>query len=302
LLREGRPRVGFVGAGRTGRALATALAAAGYAVNAVTSRSGGPADALAAALEGCRAVPTPQEVADACDLVLITTPDGAIREVAESVAWRPGQAAVHVSGCETRATLAAAAARGAATGSLHPLQTFTAHGAPPDLRGVVFAVEAEGELRETLLAMVGRLGGAALELRAEEKALYHAAAVFASNYAVTLVKLATDLWLRFGWERPAALRALLPLLKGTVANLEEAGLPVALTGPIARGDIETVGRHLEALAEAAPELLPAYRELGRQTLPLALRAGGLAEERAAALRALLDGESAPFETEGVAQR
>jgi predicted short-subunit dehydrogenase-like oxidoreductase (DUF2520 family) len=294
--------VGFVGVGRTGRALATALADAGYAVKVVTSRSGGPADALAAALAGCRAVETPQEVADACDLVFITTPDSAIREVAESVGWRPGQAAVHASGCETRAALAAAAARGAATGSLHPLQTFTAHGAPPDLRGVVFAVEAEGELRETLLAMVGRLGGAALELRAEEKALYHAAAVFASNYAVTLMKLAADLWLRFGWEWPAALRALLPLLKGTVANLEEAGLPAALTGPIARGDIETVGRHLEALAEAAPELLPAYRELGRQTLPLALRAGGLAEERAAALRALLDGESAPFETRGVAQR
>src|SRR6185295_18651492 len=94
-------------------------------------------------------------------------------------------------------------------------------------------------------------------------------------------------WLRLGWERPAALQAVLPLLKGAVANLENLGLPAALTGPIARGDVETVRRHLDALAAASPETLPAYLEMALQTIPVALARGGLSESAAAELRSLI---------------
>lgn len=283
-----KPKLGFIGAGRVGNALARCLAAAGYDIVAVANRTSSAAETLAAAVPGCSVLPTPQAVAYRCDLVFITTPDDAIETVVDSIAWRPGSAVVHTSGAKSTDILSAAKAQGAETGSLHPLQTFAdAEQALANLPGSVFAVEAEEGLRQQLLAIVADLGGVAIELRPEEKALYHAAAVLVSNYTVTLMKLATDLWLRFGWERPAAVKALLPLLRGTVSNIAALGLPAALTGPVARGDVETIERHLAALAEAAPDVLPAYKELALLTLPVALAKGTLSDDDAASLRALL---------------
>ena len=98
------------------------------------------------------------------------------------------------------------------------------------------------------------------------------------NYLVTLVKLATDLWDSFGIPREQAIQALLPLLKGTINNIENLGVPNALTGPIARGDIGTVQIHLNTLKETAPAILPAYCELGLQTIPVALAKGKINEQ------------------------
>jgi predicted short-subunit dehydrogenase-like oxidoreductase (DUF2520 family) len=136
--------------------------------------------------------------------------------------------------------------------------------------------------------MVHALRGTPLELGAEDKALYHASAVFASNYLVTLAHLASSLWARFGWEQDAALSALLPLMRGAMSNLEALGLPAALTGPVARGDVETVQRHLDALGEM-PGVLEVYRTLALQTEPVALAKGGLSDEVAGELQALLAG-------------
>ncbi len=213
--------------------------------------------------------------------------------------WRASQAVVHTSGALSTDVLESAARQGAAVGSLHPLQTFAGdeddHG---KLRGSVFGVEAEGDLRETLLEIVQDLGGTAIELRGEDKVLYHAAAVLVSNYTVTLMKLATDLWLRLGWERPAAVNALLPLLQGTVDNLARSGVPAALTGPIARGDVETVERHLEALSKAAPDIVAAYRELAIQAIPVALAGGTLSNSDALLLRGLLEAKPDTATSEG----
>ena len=284
-------RIGFIGAGRAGTALAMGLAAASYEVVAVASRSPDSAQALAAQLPGAVAQESPQAVVDGCDLVFITTPDDAIGAVAKALVWRQGIGVVHTSGGESRDVLEPAAAAGAETGSLHPLQTFAGRDANvPDFRGVTFAVEAEGRLHGWLLAIVSALGGETIQLSAADKALYHAGAVLVSNYVVTLTKLATDLWLRFGCERPQALRALLPLLGGTVANLKDLGVPAALTGPVARGDVATVRRHLDALADTT--LLGAYRALAIETIPVALAKGDLDESAAAELRRLLAGQSA----------
>jgi predicted short-subunit dehydrogenase-like oxidoreductase (DUF2520 family) len=286
---DSRPRVGFIGAGRVATALAEGLSTARYPVVAVAGRSLSSAEALARRLPSCRACDSPQEVVDAAGLVFITTPDEAVHAVCESLTWREGVSVVHTSGVETREALSSAERQGAATASFHPLQTFASvDGAASKLPGTVFGVEAEGPLRERLFAIASDLGGAAITLSAEDKALYHAAAVMASNYVVTLAKLSTDLWLRLGYVRPAALQALLPLLRGAVDNLEALGLPAALTGPIARGDVETVRRHLAALSQAAPELLPTYRDLALQTLPVALAKGGLADGPARQLRSLLE--------------
>jgi predicted short-subunit dehydrogenase-like oxidoreductase (DUF2520 family) len=126
-----------------------------------------------------------------------------------------------------------------------------------------------------------------IELKASDKVVYHAAAVIASNYLVTLVKLADDLWETFGIPREQATQALLPLLKGTLNNIENVGIPQALTGPIARGDIDTVKKHLTALQKEAPDALSTYCELGLQTIPIAQAKGKIDEEKADDLRAVL---------------
>lgn len=285
-------KVGFVGAGAAGGALARALAAAGVPVVAVTGKGPERAHTLAAAIPECAAVPTAQDVADRADLVVLAVPDRAIAEVCASVRWRADAAVVHCSGAHSLDVLEPARAAGALVGGCHPLQTLT--GAPEDaarLAGSVFGIEAEEPLRGMLADLVERIGGRPVFLSARDKALYHASAVLISNYTVTLAATAAGLWEAFGVDRRDGLRALLPLLQGTVANLEQHGVPNALTGPIARGDAGTLERHLNALADYRPDLLPLYRELGRHTVPLARERdpGGAADRMADALLALLDG-------------
>ncbi len=283
-------RLGFVGAGRAGTALARGLAAAGWPVVAVSSRTRAHAAALAARLPSATVAANAQAVADAADLVFLTVPDTAIGAVAASVAWRPSQAVIHVSGVESLAPLAAPARQGALVGSLHPLQTFAA--VPPDdplapFAGITCALEGDAALLPDLEAMAAALGARAQALPPETKLLYHTAAVLASNYLVTLLHLAAELWAAFGVPEREATAALLPLVRGAVDNVAEHGAIDALTGPIARGDVATVAKHLQALAAARPEALAAYRALGRATLALARLRGDLDPAAAAALEALL---------------
>jgi predicted short-subunit dehydrogenase-like oxidoreductase (DUF2520 family) len=284
-----RPRLGFVGAGVVGTALAKALARAGYPVAAVTSRSPKRRSALAAALPNARAVEAPQGVADAVDLVFLTVPDGAIASVDASIDWREGSCAVHCSGVATHELLESARSRGAEVGVFHPLQTFASvDQAEKNLPGSPFGVEASSDELLTILSeMAKSLGGTPLVILGD-KAIYHASAVIASNYLVTLLDVAAGLWESLGLSREEGLKALLPLVRGTIENLESIGLPNALTGPIARGDVGTVERHLCALREVAPDVLPVYKELARRAIPIAREKGGLGREAADRLRTILD--------------
>ncbi len=280
--------IGFIGIGKVAATLAVALSRAGYRITAVASRSFSSAQNLAALLEGCKAYENKQAVADACDLVFITTPDDAIPEVAAELRWRPDQAVVHCSGADSSATLSAASDQGAAAGVFHPLQSFA--GGSDDtsrLKGITFSIEAAEPLLSRLKDMAEALGGRWVVLSAEDKVLYHAAAVIACNYMVTLVSLATGLWSKFGVDGKDATAALLPLMKGTLANIENVGLPDCLTGPIARGDTGTVIKHLKAIHTRAPEIEAAYRTLGLATIPVALSKGRLGEDRAGQISAAL---------------
>jgi predicted short-subunit dehydrogenase-like oxidoreductase (DUF2520 family) len=284
-----KPKLGFIGAGKVGTALALALNAASYPVVAVASRSFVSAEKLAGRLGQARAYAEAQNVVDAADIVFLTTPDDAIQATASALTWRQGVAVVHASGSASREALAAAAGAGADTGSLHPLQAFAdADVAVAHLPGSVFGVEAEGALKQALRDMVESLQGRAVELSSEDKALYHASAAYAASYVVTLLKLATDIWAtNFKWDRADSLRALLPALRGTVDNLETLGIPAALTGPIARGDTGTVGRNISAVRERAPEQAAIYEALALQAIPIGLEKGGLELSAAGDLRALL---------------
>lgn len=304
-----RLRVGVIGAGAVGSALLAALSARGAAAGlepvAIASRTLAHAQAAAASVPGCEALDALDTLAARCDLIFIATSDDAIRTVAEGIAWRRGQAVVHLSGAQGVAPLAAAAARGALVAALHPLMTFPrlTPATEPDtgqtlarFAGTTWALECEdAALAARLGAFVAALAGRVIRLSAADRAPYHLSGVLASNYLVTLAGAATDLWTGWGVGRDEALRALLPLLRATVENLETVGLPAALTGPIARGDVGAVRIHeawLRAYADASPERGPALREayeaLARLTLPLAREKGSLSAAAEAALRRALD--------------
>jgi predicted short-subunit dehydrogenase-like oxidoreductase (DUF2520 family) len=282
------PTIGFIGAGTTGTALAVRLAQHGYPVTAVASRSLTSAEKLAARISGCKVYSGAQEVADVAQLVFITTPDDTISKVAAEVRWHDGQSVVHCSGAHSVDVLEPAKQRGAKTGCFHPLQTFASvDQAIDNIPGSSCAIEAEEPLASILKDMATALEGDWVILKAGDKVLYHAAAVIACNYLVTLVKLATDLWQTFEVPPAQATKALMPLLRGTLSNIENVGLPNCLTGPIARGDLGTISRHLESLSKQAPSLLGIYKELGRQTVPIALAKGKIDSQRAEELNTLL---------------
>jgi predicted short-subunit dehydrogenase-like oxidoreductase (DUF2520 family) len=281
-------KTGFIGAGTTGTALAVRLSQKGCPVVAVSSRTLSSAQKLAGLVPHCQVCHTAQELADTADLVFITTPDDIIAQVCSQVQWHEGQSVVHCSGAHSVDILEPAKKLGAAVGSFHPLQTFAdVDQAIENLPGSTFALEAEEPLLSMLKELTSLLNGSWVELKPEDKVLYHAAAVFACNYLVTLVKLALDLWLDFGVPAKKATRALLPLLTGTINNIDSIGLPDCLTGPVARGDSGTIERHLRALETRSPSLLTTYQELGLQTIPIALAKGQINEQKAEEMKALL---------------
>jgi predicted short-subunit dehydrogenase-like oxidoreductase (DUF2520 family) len=281
-------KLSFIGAGKVGAALAVLLSRQGYKVVSVYDQDTKAAVALAAQIKGCVSAPSSQRAADAADVVFITTPDGAIPQVAHEVKWHNGQCVIHCSGADSTAVLEPAKKAGAMTAAFHPLQTFAgAKEAMENMPGSTFCIEAEEPLLSTLKQMADDLGGNWITLKAGDKAAYHAAAVFASNYLVTLVKLSADLWQTFNIPSSQAVKSLLPLLKGTIHNIETIGLPNCLTGPIARGDAGTVGKHLQTIKEKAPQILSTYKELGRQTVPIAVAKGAIKKEQARQLELLL---------------
>jgi predicted short-subunit dehydrogenase-like oxidoreductase (DUF2520 family) len=282
-------KLGFIGTGTIGSALALTLHSRGYPVVAVSSRYHASARKLAQAINGCSAVTDNQEVADTTEFVFITTPDDVIAPVASQTKWHQGQYVVHCSGADTTDILEPARKGGAYVGVFHPLQTFAgAREALENMPGSTFTLEAEEPLLGILQDMANALGGHWIELKAGDKAAYHAAAVIACNYLVTLVKMATDLWQTFGISREKATRALLPLIRGTVHNIETIGIPRCLTGPIARGDSGTIKKHLEALEKVSPDMLTTYKELGLRTIPIALAKGRINEQQAEELKTILE--------------
>ena len=263
-----RPVV-VVGRGRLGTSLYDALTAAGIVAMLVPGRD---RDALGAALA---------KHVDA--VVMLAVPDPAISEVAASITRMlptPSQAAfVHLSGGARLDRLAPLAAAGYAVGAFHPLQSFPRVRRPEAFRGSTFGIDAStrGLLTE-LSTLAELLGGLPRRVLDDERALYHAAGAIAANHVIALAGQASSLLEAIGWTRPECIPALVPLMSGAVDNLAEHGLPGALTGPIRRGDSQTVAAHLDAIhylpAGRSRELSDeAYRAVARLALELAVEAG-----------------------------
>ena len=277
---DDRPAVGFIGAGALGTTLALALSYAGWNVDAVASRSYASALSLARLIFGCRAENEPQAIVDRCRIVFLTVPDDVISQVASSLDWPADRGVVHCSGAGTTELLSPAATAGALAGSFHPLQTFTSFPTDKDasvlpavaqarLEGVTFAVEGSGWLREALDAMASDLGGRTIEVDPADRPLYHASAVMSCGAIVALLRSAVSLWQKMGVDEETAFRSIIPLARATLENAAALGPEAAVTGPVVRGDVATLRRHLEALETHAPEFLSLYIALTKASIPLA---------------------------------
>ena len=290
-------RIGVIGAGRVGAVVASALRSAGHEIVAAAGESTASRTRIETLLPG---VPRrkPTAVARDCDLLLLTVPDDMLGNVVSTLvgagAIRPGQYVVHTSGRHGLAVLEPARLLGAHVIAMHPAMTFTGTDVDlPRLRGCVFGVTAEetaeGEDRAVAETLVSDLGGIAMFVPEDKRTLYHAGLAHGANHLVTLVAQAMEMLSASGAEDPAA--TLRPLLTAALDNALADG-DAALTGPIVRGDVNTVAAHLAEIAAHAPATLPSYVALARATANRAVVDGRLLPIRRAKIIALLDGAEA----------
>lgn len=282
-------RIGVVGAGRVGAVLAAALQAAGHQITGVGGESDATRTRIELLLPGVEVL-KPTAVARGAEVLLLTVPDDVLDNVVTMLsaagAIRAGQLVVHTSGRHGADVLRPAAARGARVAAMHPAMTFTGTEADLDrLPGTAFGCTADHEVRPQVQALVDDLGGRVRWIPESERVLYHAALAHGSNHLVTLVSQARELLLQAGIDDPQAV--LRPLLEAALDNALEYG-DAALTGPVVRGDIETIRGHLAVLADGPPERFDSYLAMARATAEHAVRDGRLLPHRAARIVGLLD--------------
>ena len=289
--REPRPGVALVGAGAAARVFALRLADRGYPVRAVLSRTLATARALAADVGADVASDRLSDLPADVALVLICVPDGEIADLAETLtgvgrAWARTVVA-HTSGALPASVLAPLAAEGATVLSFHPLQALTRRADAHTLDGAFVGIEGEPPAVAAGVELAVGLGLRYAVVPAEAKARYHLAAAVASNFTVTLLGIVQEIMGQVGVGRDDAMAMLLPLVEGTLRNVAASGPEEALTGPVARGDVETLRRHGLALREHLPHLVPTYAAMSLETVRLAVRAGTLTPERADAVLDLM---------------
>jgi predicted short-subunit dehydrogenase-like oxidoreductase (DUF2520 family) len=283
-------RPGVVGTGRVAQALALALAPHSPLPPMMWGRS---LEGTASAAKGVGAVVAPavDHLIAECDVIAIAVSDDALADVVSEMAAISsadrGSFIFHVSGRSGAAILAPLRSAGARTAAIHPAMTFTGDPQAEARRmaGARFAVTGSApEATERAKNIVALLGGVAVEIAEDRRALYHAALCHASNHLVTLIAGASHALADAGVDDPAALLA--PLVRAALENSLAFGF-AGLSGPLLRGDERTIGDHLATLAAHSPDLLPAYRAMARATLDELKRAGNLPSDRLTALDSLL---------------
>lgn len=283
-----RLSIGIIGAGKAGAVLGAALRRAGHHVNAVSAVSDISRLRAEALLPGVPIVPVTEVGADA-DLVLIAVPDDVLPELVRGLvasgAIHAGQFVVHPSGRYGLEVLAPAYEVGALPLALHPVMTFTGTSIDLDrLADAPFGVTAPEQIRPVAEALVVEMGGEPIWVPEEARSLYHAALALGANYLNTLVNASVSLLEEAGMESPQRLIA--PLLSASLDNALRQG-DAALTGPIARGDAQTVAAHVRAISEVDPLAAATYQAMGRLATDRALSSSLITMEQAGALLEVL---------------
>ncbi len=287
-----KPTFSIIGCGRVGTALAVFLSKTGYRPVGFVSK-GGISSQRAADLAGSgTAFSDTRDAVKKSEIVFITTPDNLIESVCSSIVKTNGfdrdTVLFHCSGALSSSILGAASKKGLSTGSLHPLQSFAPHeeNRKSPFLGINMSVEGDEKALLKGEEIIRDLEANPFTLPTRAKTLYHAAAVVASNYLVTLENFALQLLQEADLSEEKAYAVLEPLIQGTLNNIKERGTKAALTGPVARGDVEIVERHVKDLEALRPDYLELYLLLGRYTLDIARSGQGLDKIGLAGLEAV----------------
>ena len=254
--------IGIAGTGRVAQALGRHMGA-----KLIGGRSPDHARAAAAFIGHARAVSLEELV---CDRLIIAVSDRAIKDVAARVP--PPRIALHTCGAQDAELLDDLRKAGSSCGAFHPLQTFaSAESGFAALPGSAFALDGDPEALQWAAEIVDSLHGIILRVPGSARALYHAAAVLASNDVVATLDAAIQIFRHIGIPEPDARRALAPIALGALENTLANGAEAALTGPVERNDFETVNQHLEALRALPPEIQDLYRAAAAQAFQIAMR-------------------------------
>jgi predicted short-subunit dehydrogenase-like oxidoreductase (DUF2520 family) len=282
----------IIGAGMVGTAIGYLLKKAGYEIVAIADKS---AAALrrAQSYTGGKACRKPQEVLREADCILITTPDDIILSVCKDIARSPlikGKYIFHMSGAGGLDLLDPARKAGAAVASIHPLQSFSSiDNAIQNIPSSYFGITADAKAKTQAETIVLALGGKPIYISSQQKSLYHAAACVASNYLVSLLNVVESIYQSIGINENDAKKAYLPLIYGSLKNIELSGSVQALTGPIARGDSGTIQKHVDAINANLPQYASLYSSLGLVTIKLARAKGTLNSRQAKKISNILKG-------------
>lgn len=286
-------KVSIIGAGVVGTAIGYLLKQVGYSIVGIASKT---IESARKAKEFIGSGITSTDLgatAKKADIVFITTSDRAIEvacnKIASDKGFKRGTVVFHTCGALSSEVLRSARNNGAKTASLHPLQSLAnVNEAVKNLHGSYFCIEGDEDALIVAREIIAALKGKEITLRVDKKPLYHAGASVASNFLVATVGFGLELFEAAGINRQDALNALMPLIKGTVKNIEAIGIPLALTGPISRGDTTVVEDHLKAISKEKNGLINLYSELGRYTVKVAIEKGTLNDKAAQRIRSLLN--------------
>jgi len=257
-------KIAIVGPGRLGAALALALCGAGYRVAEIICHKSPLAKVKTLARKIRARVPAFESARLDADLIWLCVPDRAISSVARALAkrysWKT-KIVFHSSGALASDELNPLRREGAAVASVHPLMTFVA-GTAPSLEGVPFAIEGDARAVAQARKIARRLGAQPFAIRRQDKAIYHAWGAFASPLLIALLATAEEVGRAAGLSPVEAKKKILPIVRQTIANYAALGPAGALSGPLTRGDVEVVTRHIKALKKM-PAALLTYLSLSR---------------------------------------
>jgi len=254
--------IACIGTGAVAEALAGGALAAGRRVVAIGTRSNTSTLADALGISACNH----QDAAQA-DVVVLCVPDGAIAEVCSTLPWRKDQLVVHTAGALGLDILSPAADAGAHVGSLHPIMVLHRNGKGHEpLRGATASIDGDAEAHAWLTALASDLGMNTVTIEADQRPLYHLSAALTGGLLTGLLADAAQLWTAIGHDATTGAAALGPMVQQAGCMLEARGADGIVMGPAARGDVGTITCHLEAIKQAAPHMLPLYRELVRSCM------------------------------------
>lgn len=279
------PVIGIVGAGAVGTALGVALTRAGWTVAAVASRDAARRERFRSLVPGARGFAEAAALLDEVELIILAVPDDVLPALAASLRMYSGQAMIHTSGALGAEALEPAMAAGTQIGAFHPLVAFAdTELAVAALHGATVAIEGDDQLIDLLSKMAGAIGATAVRLAPGTKSAYHAAAVLAAGGFIALLDAIAELGRVAGLDEAGSLAIYGRLAEQTLANARALGIARALTGPMTRGDLGTLERHLATLREHAPDVLALYSAAAEREIALAEGRGVLAPLTAAAMR------------------